>query len=72
VRRVAVTEGFSEDDHVEVIPAKPESLAPGDLIAVVGNRDLEDGDAVEAAPWAGAGSPAAQDPGASDEQADDA
>lgn len=71
-RRVAVTEGFSEDDHVEVIPAKGESLAAGDLIVVVGNRDLEDGDAVEAAPWAGAGGPAAQDPGASDEQADDA
>ena len=32
----------------------------------------QDGDAVEAAPWAGAGGPAAQDPGASDEQADDA
>ena len=71
-RRVAVTEGFSEDDHVEVIPVKEAALSAGDQIAVVGNRDLEDGDAVEAARWAGAGGPAGGEPGASGEQADDA
>ncbi len=83
VRRVSVTEGFSEDDHVEVLPAEGESLSAGDSIAVVGNRDLEDGDAVDASLWAGAGA-GAEDSGASgadaggadaegaDEQADDA
>ena len=66
-RRVAVREGFAEDDNVEVIPAPGEDLSEGDLIAVVGNRDLEDGDAVDAFPWAGAdaaGAHAAVVPGA--------
>ncbi len=83
VRRVSVTEGFSEDDHVEVLPAEGESLSAGDSIAVVGNRDLEDGDAVDASLWAGAGA-GAENSGATgadaggadaegaDEQADDA
>ena len=72
VRPVAVTEGFSEDDHVEVIPATGESLSAGDSIAVVGNRDLEDGDAVEPSPWAGAGGATGDEPEAAGKQADDA
>ena len=44
-------EGFSDDDH-EVLPIGDAPLSAGRLIAVVGNRDLEDGDGIEgAAPW---------------------
>ncbi|MGD2016823.1 MAG: efflux RND transporter periplasmic adaptor subunit [Planctomycetota bacterium] len=66
-RRVAVEEGFAEDDAVEVIPAAGAALEAGAAIAVVGNRDLEDGDAVEAFPWAGAGgAPSAEGPDGED------
>jgi membrane fusion protein (multidrug efflux system) len=42
-RRVEVEEGFGEGDSVEVIPLGGRALAEGDLVVVVGNRDLEDG-----------------------------
>ncbi|MEE8468510.1 MAG: efflux RND transporter periplasmic adaptor subunit [Planctomycetota bacterium] len=41
--RVAVQEGFSESEHVEILPVEADSLAAGDLVVVAGNRDLEDG-----------------------------
>ncbi len=74
VRRVAVSEGFAEDDHVEVIPATGETLSAGDQIAVVGNRDLEDGDTVDPFPWAGSGGSTGAASAASDggEPSDDA
>lgn len=46
-RRVEVREGFSEDLLVEVIPLEGSRLAAGDSVVVVGNRDLEDGMALE-------------------------
>lgn len=61
-RRVRVEEGFSEDDFVEILPADEDALEPGAPIVVVGNRDLEDGDAVDASAWAGAQGPAASAP----------
>ncbi len=42
-RRIEVHEGFTSDEHVEITVADDSELAPGDLIVVVGNRDLEDG-----------------------------
>lgn len=50
-RRVRVQDGFTTDDDVEVTPTEPGSLKPGDQVIVVGNRDLEDDDSIEAAPW---------------------
>ena len=49
--RVQVEEGFSEDDSVEVVAVAPATLAPGEPVVVVGNRDLEEGSdvSVEAA-----------------------
>ena len=41
--RVAIREGFSESEHVEILPVEPDSIAAGDLVVVAGNRDLEDG-----------------------------
>jgi hypothetical protein len=46
-RRVEVREGFSEDLMVEVIPLQGSRLAAGESVVVVGNRDLEDGMALE-------------------------
>lgn len=40
---VAVREGFSDDESVEVLPLEGESLAVGEVVIVVGNRDLEHG-----------------------------
>ncbi|QDV06489.1 Inner membrane protein YiaV precursor [Planctomycetes bacterium Poly30] len=51
-RRVRVEEGFSTDEDVEVVPTMDGALTPGDQVIVVGNRDLEDGDSIEPAPWA--------------------
>lgn len=42
-RRIEVTEGFTDDAAVEVFAASDTPLAAGDLVVVVGNRDLEDG-----------------------------
>lgn len=55
-RRVVVEERFSDDEVVEVAVLGEESLEEGDLVVVVGNRDLEDDKEVEvtvedAAPW---------------------
>jgi len=41
--RVTVREGFSDADHVEIMPVEADSIAAGDLVVVAGNRDLEDG-----------------------------
>jgi hypothetical protein len=46
VRRIDVEEGFSDEDFVEVRSSSGASLAAGDLVIVVGGRDLHDGDAV--------------------------
>jgi len=46
-RRVDVTEGFADDERVEVVPATAGTLVEGDAVVVVGNRDLEDGAQVE-------------------------
>lgn len=51
-RRVRVEEGFSTDEDVEVTPSAEGDLSPGDQVIVVGNRDLEDGDSIDPAPWA--------------------
>ncbi|MBK7875712.1 MAG: efflux RND transporter periplasmic adaptor subunit [Planctomycetes bacterium] len=45
-RRVEVEEGYSEDVLVEVLP-RSGTLAPGDQVIVVGNRELEDGGEIE-------------------------
>lgn len=50
-RKIQVEEGFSDDDDVEILPAGELPLLPGTDIVVVGNRDLEDGDGIEAAVW---------------------
>ncbi|MEM9382069.1 MAG: efflux RND transporter periplasmic adaptor subunit [Planctomycetota bacterium] len=50
-RRVRVREGFTDDEEVEVIPETEGSLQAGGAIVVVGNRELDDGDRVEPAPW---------------------
>ncbi len=47
VERIAVREGFEDEDLVEVVPLEPGALAAGDRIVAVGSRDLEDGDRVE-------------------------
>lgn len=41
-RRVRVREGYTDDEHVEVLPQGAE-LAAGARVVVVGNRELEDG-----------------------------
>tara|TARA_R110002072_G_scaffold185165_9_gene341911 strand:+ start:832 stop:2496 length:1665 start_codon:yes stop_codon:yes gene_type:complete len=46
-RRVEVEEGFADDLDVEVTPSIEGELLAGDLVVVVGNRDLEDGEEVE-------------------------
>ena len=50
-RRIAVEEGFSGDDYIEVSPLDGARLEPGMEIVVVGNRDLEDGKQLEISPW---------------------
>lgn len=50
-KKIRVEEGFSDDDNVEILPADGATLSPGDSIVVVGNRDLEDGDGIEASVW---------------------
>ncbi len=50
-RRVQVIEGFSSDDDVEVEPIEAGTLAAGDQVIVVGNRDLEEGDTIEPSLW---------------------
>ncbi len=41
--RIEVTEGFTDDAAVEVFATGGTVLSAGDLVVVVGNRDLEDG-----------------------------
>lgn len=50
-RRVEVREGFADDLSVEVFPLTG-TLAPGDAVVTVGNRDLEDGAEVRSEPEA--------------------
>jgi|GEM_PF-547553 len=50
-RRVAVEEGFSSDDRVEVTPREAGELEEGMQVVVVGNRDLEDGKEIEVNEW---------------------
>lgn len=49
--KVRVDEGFANDDDVEVLPHEGEALTAGSAVVVVGNRDLEDGDRIEASGW---------------------
>ena len=49
--RVEVREGFSDDEYVEVVPAEASALAAGTPVVVVGNRDLEDGQPIDAEAW---------------------
>lgn len=49
--RIAVNEGFSDDENVEVAPLQEGALSAQDLVVVVGNRDLEDGAQVEVESW---------------------
>jgi membrane fusion protein (multidrug efflux system) len=44
--RVEVTEGYTDDTSVEVVPVGEAILAAGDSVVVVGNRDLEQGSEV--------------------------
>lgn len=46
VRRVEVREGYAEDDLVEILPSGDVALTGGELVIVVGGRDLAEGDAV--------------------------
>ena len=50
VRRVAVDEGYSDEDFVEVLPRSGQALTEGSLVIAVGSRDLEDGDRVRIQP----------------------
>lgn len=45
-RRVVIEEGYAEEALVEVRP-KEGALAAGDLVIIVGNRELEDGGEIE-------------------------
>ncbi|MFT5831059.1 MAG: membrane fusion protein (multidrug efflux system) [Bacteroidia bacterium] len=47
VRRVGVTEGFTDENHVEVTPIEGASLATGELVVTVGSRELQQGDEVK-------------------------
>ncbi|MEY2747902.1 MAG: hypothetical protein RL112_2944, partial [Planctomycetota bacterium] len=40
--RVRVREGFTDDEHVEILP-EGRPIEPGARVVVVGNRELEDG-----------------------------
>lgn len=53
-RSVAIVEGFSDDEWIEVSPVGEAKLAAGQLVVVVGNRDLEDGAEVVATDATGA------------------
>lgn len=46
-RRVEVDEGFGSDEDVEILPRNGATLAAGDSVVIVGNRELEDGAEVE-------------------------
>lgn len=46
LRRVDVSEGFTDDEHVEVTPLEGSKLAAGEAVIVVGTRDLEAGSEV--------------------------
>ena len=46
VHVVDIDEGYEDEESVEVVPREAGALASGDLIVLVGNRDLVDGDTV--------------------------
>jgi len=48
-QRIAVAEGLAEDEHLEISALGAAQLEAGDLVVVVGNRDLEDGSEVQVA-----------------------
>ena len=51
VAQIEVREGFSDNEFMEVHPADEDALRLGELVVVVGNRDLEDGSEVRAETW---------------------
>ena len=53
-RTVEVAEGFSDEEWIEVTARGERALAAGELVIVVGNRDLEDGAEVIASDAGGA------------------
>ncbi len=71
-QRVRVMEGFADVDFIEIIPLESGALTAGDAIVVVGNRDLEDGDRVEAAAWKSNRSPDAGESSGESGDGDDA
>lgn len=60
--RIEVDEGFASDEDVEIVPLDRELLEPGMQIVVVGNRDLEEGDQVDASVWPPKAPPAPAEP----------
>ena len=46
LRRVAVREGFDDDDNIEVQPIDGDELSAGATVVVIGSRDLAQGDTV--------------------------
>ncbi|MEM7305997.1 MAG: efflux RND transporter periplasmic adaptor subunit [Planctomycetota bacterium] len=46
IERIAVREGYEDDERVEIEPVNGAGLAAGDLVVAVGSRDLENGDPV--------------------------
>jgi membrane fusion protein (multidrug efflux system) len=86
-RRVEVTEGYSDDQRVEVLPVAGAVLTSDDVVILVGSRDIEDGTPVRperegalqptpaanpAAPAADSGAPAATAAGGAASTASDA
>jgi RND family efflux transporter MFP subunit len=47
LRRVDVEEGFSDTESVEVVPLPGSTLAEGEIVVLVGGRELAAGDTVE-------------------------
>ena len=47
VRRVGVSEGFTDEAHVEVTPIEGASLRSGEVVVTVGSRELQQGDEVK-------------------------
>ncbi|MEO6708116.1 MAG: efflux RND transporter periplasmic adaptor subunit [Planctomycetota bacterium] len=58
--RVAVSEGLADGESLEVMPLAGGELQAGELVVVVGNRDLEDGSEVSIATGNELGNSAAQ------------
>jgi RND family efflux transporter MFP subunit len=68
--QVEVAEGLSDDENVEILMVGETNLVPGDPVVVVGNRDLEDGEDIEAEAWTSAeGDPVVEEARSEEEEA---